>query len=306
MRYRFLTADVFTDRPFGGNQLAVLPDAHGLGEDVMPAIAREFNYSETVFVLPPSDPTHTRRLRIFTPGGELPFAGHPTVGTAHVLAAIGEIPLRSDETRIVFEEGVGPVPVLIRSDSGSPVFAQLSIAKLPEVGPPPPPAAQLAEILSLRPDDLLGGDFAPEAVSCGVPFLFVPLRDRDAVRRARVRIDKWEAVLADAWASMIMVFAHDAEWPGSDLRARMFAPGISVPEDPATGSAAAALGGYLAARVPRLDGTLRWVIEQGVEMGRPSILEAEVDKAAGKVTAVRVGGKTVLVSEGTMEIPISL
>jgi trans-2,3-dihydro-3-hydroxyanthranilate isomerase len=303
MRYRFLTADVFADRSFGGNQLSVLPDGRGLDDAVMLAVAREFNYSETVFVLPPTDPAHTRRLRIFTPGGELPFAGHPTVGTAHVLAAIGEIPLRGNETRIVFEEGVGPVPVLIRSESGVPTYAQLSVAKLPEVGPPPPPAAQLAELLSLRPGDLLAGDFAPEAVSCGMPFLFVPLRDRDAVRRARVRTDRWEAMLANAWASMIMVFAQDAERAGSDLRARMFAPGISVPEDPATGSAAAALGGYLAARVPRADGTLRWVIEQGFEMGRPSILEVEVDKAGGAITAVRVGGRSVMVSEGTMAIP---
>ena len=302
MPYRFLTADVFTDRIFGGNQLAVLPDGRGLDSEVMLAVAREFNYSETVFVLPPTDPTRTRRLRIFPPGGELPFAGHPTVGTAHVLAAIGELPLQGDETGIVFEEGVGPVPVLIRSAGGVPVFAQLSVAKLPEVGPSPPPPAQLATILSLAPDDLLGGSFAPEAVSCGVPFLLVPLRDRDAVRRARVRIDQWEATLADAWASMIMVFAQDPEHPGSDLRARMFAPGISVPEDPATGSAAAALGGYLGTRVPRPDGTLRWVIEQGFEMGRPSILEVEVDKAGGRITAVRVGGRSVLVSEGTIQV----
>ncbi len=301
MPYHFLTADVFTDRIFGGNQLAVLPDARGIDSEVMLAVAREFNYSETVFVLPPTDPAHTRRLRIFTPGGELPFAGHPTVGTAHVLAATRKLPLQGDETRIIFEEGVGPVPVLIRSKGGIPVFAQLSVAKLPEVGPPPPSAAQLAEMLSLAPDDLVGGSFAPEAVSCGVPFLLVPLRDRDAVRRARVRIDEWEATLADAWASMIMVFAQDPEHPGSDLRARMFAPGMSVPEDPATGSAAAALGGYLGARVPRSDGTLRWVIEQGFEMGRPSILEVEVDKAGGGITAVRVGGRSVLVSEGTIQ-----
>src|SRR5215218_8695825 len=125
MRYRFLTADVFTDRPFGGNPLAVFPDGQGLSDDTMQRVARELSLSETVFVLPPDDPGHTRRLRIFTPAVELPFAGHPTVGTAIALAAIGEIPLIGDETRIVFEEGVGPVPVTIRAEGGAPVFAQL-------------------------------------------------------------------------------------------------------------------------------------------------------------------------------------
>src|SRR3954469_22757410 len=130
--YQFYTADVFTDTIFGGNQLGILPDARGLSTEQMAAIAREFNYSESTFVFPPDDPKHTRRVRIFTPGGEIPFAGHPTVGTAHVLAAIGEIALTGNETRIVFEENVGPVPVVIRARDGKPEFAQLSVAKLPE------------------------------------------------------------------------------------------------------------------------------------------------------------------------------
>src|SRR3954454_7193446 len=134
MNARYLTADVFTDRKFGGNQLAVFPDARLINSDLMPRIAQEFNYSETTFVLPPDDPSHTAKVRIFTPGGELQFAGHPTVGTAHVLASIGAIKLTGDETSIVFEEGVGPVPVTVRSSKGKPEFAQLSVAKLPEVG----------------------------------------------------------------------------------------------------------------------------------------------------------------------------
>ena len=300
-RYRFITADVFTDRPFGGNQLAVLPDARGLNDEQMFALAREFNFSESTFVFPPEH-GGTRKLRIWTPGGEVPFAGHPTVGSAHVLAAIGEIPLVGAETRIVFEEKVGPVPVTIRARDGVPVFAQLSVAKLPEVGPPVPTRKTLADILSLEEKDLLGGHFAPQAVSCGLPFLFVPLKDRDAVKRSRVRVDQWERTLGNAWASMIMVFSRDPEREGSDIRARMYAPGISVPEDPATGSACAALGGYLAARDTRPSGTLRWVVEQGFEMGRPSIIEIEVDKAEGAVTAVRVGGASVVMSEGEISV----
>jgi trans-2,3-dihydro-3-hydroxyanthranilate isomerase len=304
MNARYLTADVFTDRQFGGNQLAVFPDASTIPPDLMQHIAREFNYSETTFVLPPSDARHTAKVRIFTPGGELPFAGHPTVGTAHVLATIGVIPLTGDETHIVFEELVGPVPVTIRSGKGVPQFAQLTAAKLPEVGPPPPSNEILAGVLSLSPNDVLGGETPPEAVSCGTPFLFVPVRDRAAVGRARINMEKWEKALGDYLTNKVFVFAMDGENPGSDVRGRMFAPGIGVPEDPATGSACVALGGYLAARDPRFDGTLRWVVEQGFEMGRPSILEVEADKKNGRVTAARVGGKTVVVCEGQMNIPV--
>ncbi len=299
--YRYLTADVFTAKRFGGNPLAVLPHAAGLSDELMLAIAREFNYSETTFVLPPSDPGHTRRVRIFTPGGEVPFAGHPTVGTAFVLASIGEIDLAGDETGIVLEEGVGPVPVLIRSRAGRPYFSQLTAARRPEVGPPLPERSQLAQILSLRDDDFVGGDFQPQVVSCGLPFAFVPVVNRDAVRRARIRTEPWEQRLAGTPGEMIFVFAPDAEEPGHQIRARMFAPGISVSEDPATGSACAALGGYLGARKKEPQGTFAWVVEQGYEMGRPSLLEIEVEKQAGAVTTVRVGGSSVLVCEGSIE-----
>ncbi len=309
-RYRFLTADVFTSERFGGNQLAVLPDARGLTSGQMLAITREFNYSESVFVFPPENPAHTRRLRIFTPGGEVPFAGHPTVGTAHLLAATGEIALAGDATEVVFEEGVGPVRVTIRASHGAPTFCQLSVARLPEVGPPPPPDETVAEALSLDPGDLVGGAMRPEAVSCGLPFLFVPVRSRDAVARARVRHESWERSLRGGWSSEVMVFTMDAELVGSSpsagsgqaVRARVFVPGLSVPEDPATGSACAALGGYLAARAPERDGTLVWRVEQGFEMGRPSILDVEVDKRGGAIIAVRVGGASVLVSEGQIQL----
>jgi trans-2,3-dihydro-3-hydroxyanthranilate isomerase len=303
VKYRFYTADVFTDRPFGGNQLAIFPDARGLDGGRMQEIAREFNISETTFVLPPEDRRYTRRVRIFTPGAELAFAGHPTVGTAHVLTAVGEIPLTGETTRIVLEEKVGPVPVTIRADGGTPVFAQLSVAKLPEVGPPPPAPERLAAMLSLDPADLVGDDMPPEAVSCGLPYLVVPVRNRNAVARARLRLELWEETLRDYWTDDVFVFALDPEREDADVRARMFAPGYGVPEDPATGSACVALGGYLAVRHPRHDGTLRWVVEQGFEMGRPSILEVEVDKRAGEIAAVRVGGSTVLVTEGQMEVP---
>ena len=300
--FRYVIADVFTKQRFGGNQLAVFPDARDLDPALMQSIAREFNFSETTFVLPPTDPKHTRRVRIFTPGAELPFAGHPTVGTAFALATVGAIELRGPETRIVFEEGVGPVPVTIRSENGVPGFAQLTAAKLPEFGARPPEATELARALGLSTGDVLDGSLAAEAVSCGVQFLYVPVKNRATLARARVRLDEFERVLSGYSTQMVFVFCDDPELPGSHYRARMFAPGVGVTEDPATGSAVAAFAGYLAKRDPVRDGTLRWVIEQGFEMGRPSILEAEADVRGGVVSAVRVGGHSVLVSRGEFDV----
>jgi trans-2,3-dihydro-3-hydroxyanthranilate isomerase len=214
------------------------------------------------------------------------------------------VPIEGAETRIVFEEGVGPVPVLIRAEGGVPVFAQLSAAKLPETGPPPPSVAELADLLSIHPADILTGEEAPENVSAGVPFLFVPVRDRSVLARCRIRLDRWDALLAGPHAlPEPYVFSRDPELPGSHFRARMFAPDLGILEDPATGGAVTAFGGYVGVRAPERDGTLRYTIEQGFEMGRPSLLHLEVDKRDGKVTAVRVGGGAALVSEGMMEIP---
>lgn len=302
MRVPFLTLDVFTRERFAGNQLAVIPDARGIPEDALLRIAREFNLSETVFLYPPDDPAHTRRARIFTPEQEIPFAGHPTCGAAFALALLGEVPLENDVTRIVLEEGVGPVTVRVTARDGKPQSAQLSVAKLPESGPPAPGRSTLAAMLSLDVADLLGGVNAPQAFSCGMPFLFVPVRDRQAVSRARVRMDLWDATLRSYWAPQVMVFARDPELPGSDIRARVFVPGLAVPEDPATGSAVAALGGYVGTRDATAEGTLRWRIEQGFEMNRPSLLDLEVDKSGGAITAVRVEGEAVLVMRGELDV----
>ena len=304
MKSRYLTLDVFTSRPFGGNQLAVFPDAAGIPERHLLDIAREFNFSETTFVYPPADGRNTRRVRIFTPGGEIPFAGHPTVGTAHALATIGEIPLDGGEARVRFEEGVGVVPVTVRGRDGRAEFAQLTTAIVPELlAPPRPEPPVLAATLSLRTDDLVLGGWAPAPVSSGIPFLFVPVRTRDAVRRARVRMDLWDTWLRGGPSSEIMVFAMDAEHAGHDVRARVFVQGLGIAEDPATGSACASLARYLADRDARTDGTLRWTVEQGFEMGRPSLLEVEADKQGGRVVEVRVGGQSVMMGEGMLTVP---
>ncbi len=309
---RFVTCDVFTDTPLVGNQLAVVFGAEGLSDDTLLAITREFNYSETTFVSAPESPGTTRRVRIFTPGGEVPFAGHPTLGTAHVLVATGEVAATEGTVRLVLGENVGPVSVDVRCENGAPVWAQLSTAQpLEERSAGVPTIADLARVLSLEPGDFVGGAHAPAAVSCGLPFLIVPLASVDAVRRARVHTDAWQQHLKGAWAAEPMVFALVGDDPqldapvalrACDIRARVFVPGLSVPEDPATGSANACLAGYLAARTPR-DGLLRWQVAQGIEMGRPSRLDLEADKSAGAITAIRVGGASVIVSDGAFRLP---
>ena len=303
MRLPFVTVDVFTDRTFGGNQLAVFPDARAIDPALMQPIAREFNYSETTFVLPPDDPAHTARVRIFTPGRELPFAGHPTIGTAHVLATTGAIALTGDVTRIVFEELAGPVPVTIRTTDGTVDFCQLTAARAPEIVPEPPPRERLAAALSLPPHAITTGAWSPEIMSCGTPFTFVPLVDRAAVAAARLKLEVWDEVFAGRASAEVFLFAMEGERRGSDVHARMFAPKLGVAEDPATGAAAAALAGYLGLRDARPGGTLRWVVEQGFEMGRPSILEVEADKENGRVVRSRVGGCSVTVTEGSFCLP---
>lgn len=302
-RYSFYTADVFSDRIFGGNPLAVFPRAQGLTCQQMQKIAAEFNLSETAFAFPPQTPEGTRRLRIFTPAKELPFAGHPTIGTACVLAATGEIILKDESAAIVLEEGVGPVPVKISAVAGKPVNAELTAPQMPEFGTKPPTITKLAAILSLEPADLLDGKLYPQGVSCGVPFLFIPIRNPTALGRIRLERELWQQLLANYWAPSIYAFTPEAESPNCDFRARMFAPALGIAEDPATGSAAAALAGYLAVREQQENGILEWAIEQGIEMGRPSLLRLAAEKQKGEIRAIRVGGSTVLVSEGTMAVP---
>jgi trans-2,3-dihydro-3-hydroxyanthranilate isomerase len=297
----FYLADVFTDEMFGGNQLAVFPAAASLETRAMQAIARELNLSETVFVFPPDDPGHTRKLRIFTPGAELPFAGHPTVGTAFVLASIGAVELRGRFTSLVFEEGVGPVPVSIEAEDGRPTFCGFTAASLPELGPPPPPIEEIAAVLSLRVDEIRTGDLAPRGASCGVPYLFIPLRDEDALRRARLDPGVWSRSFSSSWAPQLYPFVEQGR-PGADIRARMFAPAFGIPEDPATGSAAAALAGYLSAALAPGTDTLRWAVEQGIEMGRPSRMHVECDRSGDRIDAVRVGGHSVMVAEARLAV----
>lgn len=297
-RYHFHTLDVFTDTAFGGNPLAVVLDADDLSGERMQTIAAEFNLSETVFVLKPARAgRNRRRLRIFTPQAELPFAGHPTVGASYLLAKLNLVASNAADPVMVLEEGVGDVPVEVRFGDGGAEATRMSVPRMPERGPEPPSRAQLATMLSLAEADLLPGH---AAYSCGVPFLFLPVRDRAAIARIRLRTDLWENLLSGWWAKSVFPFTTDTVAKDAQVHARMFAPAVGVAEDPATGSAASALAGFLHDQDPR-NGARRWLIEQGFEMGRPSRIELEADAAGGRLAAVRVGGRSVLMSEGWID-----
>jgi trans-2,3-dihydro-3-hydroxyanthranilate isomerase len=300
MTLKYCTLDVFTNRKFGGNPLAVFWDAPELPTELMQNIARELNLSETVFIVRSRDARAVKRLRIFTPARELPFAGHPTIGAAHVLVEQGAAGLTGSLGSFTLEEEVGLVPISAARQSDGTWFLQLTTARLPEQGPAAPDTARLARVLSLNERDIsTGRDFA-QGFSCGVPYLFVPVRTRDALARATPDAAAWREVLGGAWASQVFVFCYEPELSGSDVRARMFAPEFGISEDPATGSAVAAFAGYLAQRARHQSGTLRWTIEQGFDMGRPSLLYLEADITDKTVAAVRVGGTAVRVSEGEM------
>jgi trans-2,3-dihydro-3-hydroxyanthranilate isomerase len=305
-RHRYLLADVFTDRPFGGNPLAVFLDGAAVPECLMQPIARELNLSETVFVLPPASPAHAARLRIFTPGAELPFAGHPTVGTAILLAergALGPSAIDADNAiDVILEEQAGLVPVRIERSKDAPATATLTSPRIPERGPALPPRDGLARLLGV-PAEALATPFPAEAWSTGVPFAIVPVRDEAALDAATLDLSQWRDALAQHWAPHLFLITV-ADWrAGSEVAARMFAPALGIAEDPATGAAAAALGGYLAAHQRRVEGWTRWRIRQGEAMGRPSLIHLRTELREGALRRVEVGGSAVLIGEGELILP---
>jgi trans-2,3-dihydro-3-hydroxyanthranilate isomerase len=297
MSHRFAIADVFTETAFGGNQLAVFPEAEGLSDRAMQALAREFNFAETTFVLPAEDPRHTRRVRIFTPLTELAFAGHPTIGTAAVLARLGLVEMSLGATTIVLEEGVGPVTVEVKL-GGAAVFARFVLEQEVESPATRPSRTAAAAAISLPEEAVLETWFA----GVGVPFCFMRLADKGTVDRATLDRAAWSASFAQAWAPNLFFFAGELS-PGSLLYARMFAPAYGIEEDPATGSASAALAGCLSDRASTRDGTLSWQINHGIRMGRPSLIHASAEKRRGRTVKVMVGGSTVLMGEGSMTVP---
>jgi trans-2,3-dihydro-3-hydroxyanthranilate isomerase len=310
----FVQVDVFTERVFGGNPLAVVFEAAGLSDAEMQAIAREMNCSETTFLLPPTRPDCEARVRIFTPARELPFAGHPTIGTAWVLATEQLLPPNTH--RFNLEEGIGPVEVTLEGEPARPSFLWMRHGAA-RFGPELINRAGFARALGLAESDLLTG--APICTgSTGNPFLYIPLRDREVVDRARLDVPALLAVQGEGPNVGVFVFAPDpdpkagagrgapAGGPsGYRVYSRMFAPHTSgIPEDPATGSASGPLGAYLVERgLATPADTVNIVSEQGTRMGRPSFIRIRVGMTAGRVGEILVGGSVVPVIEGRLRMP---
>jgi trans-2,3-dihydro-3-hydroxyanthranilate isomerase len=298
MRYRYYICDVFTDTRFGGNQLAVLPEAEGLTDHQMQQIAREFNFAETAFVFP-SEIGHTRKVRIFTPATEMPFAGHPNIGTAFSLATAGEFGEIETSIQVTFEEKAGPVPIAIQRREGQAIWCELAAPEALSLGKTVP-SELVASAVSLTQRDIVTTTHVPQFASVGLPFLMTELKDRSALERARIQWDGLEAIAALGVTPDIHLYVQSAD--DFDVRARMFAPMDGVPEDAATGSANCALAAFLGHTDEKPSGEFRFRIAQGVEMGRPSVLEARAEKREGVVVAAWIGGSCVAVSEGEIEV----
>ncbi|HET7708355.1 MAG TPA: PhzF family phenazine biosynthesis protein [Sphingomicrobium sp.] len=292
-RYRFLIADVFSASPFGGNQLAVLPDAAGISDEGMQRVAREFNFPESTFVLPATDPGSIRKVRIFTPARELPFAGHPTVGTACLLVREG----LAREGKFVLQEGIGPVSVEV-SRRGDGLFSRLTVDQAPQLHAGHVAVADAAAAIGLDTAEVE----RLFAATLGIDFTFIRLRDARAVDRAVFDHAAWRAAFSGRIDGQLYVFAG-ALADGGTVHARLFAPSFGIAEDPATGSAATVLAGAGAMLARHQKEQFRLTIDQGVLLGRPSRLEASATLAEGKVVAVSVGGATTFVAEGEIEVP---
>ncbi|MGC1445273.1 MAG: PhzF family phenazine biosynthesis protein [Xanthobacteraceae bacterium] len=296
MQIDFVTVDVFTTAKFGGNPLAVVLDARGLASAQMQVIAAEFNLAETTFVLPPQDPANTAQVRIFTPRAEMPFAGHPNVGTAFVLAVEG----KAAKAPILFEEKAGLVRLDLIEEGGAVVGAKLKPPQPLQRGAAIAPDL-IANACSLDAADIETAGHPPCVASCGTPFIFAALKTRAALAKAQPRRDVFASHIKADVATGILLYVKDQSG-GADIQARMFAPLFGVPEDPATGSANVVLVGLLASQRPERDLMLALRIAQGVDMGRPSLLEATAEKRNGEISALSIGGRCVPMMRGTLEL----
>jgi trans-2,3-dihydro-3-hydroxyanthranilate isomerase len=295
MKRRFVTLDVFTDTRFTGNPLAVVLDAEGLDAASMQAIAREFNLSETVFVSPAEQSATRARVRIFTPANELPFAGHPTIGTAVLLGRIDG----GGDRDFVLEETVGPVPCRVRATGPDSGHAAFDLPRRPVKEAAGPSADAIAPAIGIAPSDVGLDDWPIERWSAGNPFALVPIQGLDAMRRCAVDPTHFGEVFRGGGRAAFL-FCRETQQAGHAFHARMFGPAIGIAEDPATGSAVAAFAGYLAEHGNYPDGDHVVRIEQGYEMGRPSLIELTIGIAGGRLSRAAIAGDAVVVMEGTI------
>ena len=302
MQLAFHTLDVFTGTPLAGNPLAVVLDADALPTERMQAIAREFNLSETVFVQRPQNPAHSAKIRIFTPTAELPFAGHPTVGAAILLAELRNPGQTGERDAIVvLEENIGTVRVGVRFRNGEAAFAEFDAPKLPEDAGAPPSVDHLAAALGLLPREIGFANHRPTRFTAGNAFTFVPVASLDAIGRAAVNSQHWQTI-ANQGVVGVFLYCRDTLHTTSAAHARMFAPGMGMAEDPATGSAAVNFAAVIQKFDAPPDGQHKRIIEQGFEMGRPSIITLSLEVTGGKLSNVRIGGQAVRITEGTIRV----
>ncbi|MBN1414673.1 MAG: PhzF family phenazine biosynthesis protein [Bacteroidales bacterium] len=293
MELVYYITDVFTDKPFGGNQLAVFPRAQGIAEPMLQQIARELNFSETSFVYPPENPDNDCRLRIFTPAVEVPTAGHPTIGTAFILLSEGILLLRQ-QGKAVFEEKVGDITITFDHLEGT--YRNIGMTQpLPVFGPVHTNLNTIASILSL-PVEEIDERYPVQSVSCGNNFLFIPLKSHAGMADIKVRVDLLENHKSELDSTELYVFTTETLYPGSTTHGRMFAPRFGIPEDPVTGSASGPLGCYLVKH--GLSDGHGIICEQGFEMGRPGIVYVGIENVAGKIETVKVSGNAVKISKG--------
>ncbi len=300
---KFYQADVFTDLPFGGNPVAVIPDAEGLTDREFQQIAREMNLSETVFVLPPTDPAATVKIRIFTPTQEIPFAGHPVVGAFYVLGTLGRLSLKDPLTRIVHECNIGLFPVEVHVRDRAVTRVVMTQPKPQFLGrvEPTQDLFEMAKALGVAKAQIDGTKLPVEVVSTGLPVIIVPVRTLTAVRSMQPDMAAITELCERHGANGIMVFTTMTVEDLSTVHTRMFAPAIGIPEDPATGSASGALGAYLVQNgVVEVGPTSMIMAEQGYEMDRPSRILIQVDSDDDVIQEVKVGGQAVMVVEGTL------
>ena len=299
MELKYFILDVFTKEAFGGNQLAVYPEATGVPEEVLQRIANEMNLSETTFVYPPTQDGCDYKVRIFTPGQELPMAGHPTLGTSYVLAQNQDLTGKS-EILLTLEEGVGPIPVDIKVEQGKPGLITMQQPN-PKISDPFEDRMAIAQLLSLNQEDLVE-DLPVQVLDCGVPYMIVPVKDLNSVRAIKYRLDIYDKLYQDYKIPFTLIYTLETEEAQNDVHCRMFAPEAGILEDPATGSAHGPLGSYLALYNILGEGNIQFISEQGYELGRPSQLEVAIEKSDNSISKVLVGGYCVLMGEGKLQL----
>ncbi len=301
MDFTFYTLDVFTDHRFSGNPLAVVQDTDALSTEQMQAIAAEFNLPETIFVSKAEKPGHTARVRIFTPAREIPFAGHPTIGVAVLLAELTAPNINGEQDAlIVLEQEIGTVRVGVQLAADKPAYAEFKAPKLPKDAGPLPHVDRLAAALRLIPSEIGFENHRPTCFAAGNAFAMVPVANLDAIAKAEVQPAPWADAFEEQGLVGVYLYTRQCEHNTSAFHTRMFAPGMGVPEDAATGSAAVCLAGVIEKFDMPRDGTHRRRVEQGYEMGRPSHIDLTLVVTGGKLEAVRIGGSAVRLAKGTL------